>query len=91
MDLMDKGPVLRRQVVGGAGAGLVAAAAPAFAQSAVLPAEPIPMHDPTTKYPKPPFKQQSQPCPASQAKWIRGPTMARRAIVVPAGSPDERR
>src|SRR5689334_3087514 len=56
----------RRQVVGGVGAGLVAAAAPALAASG-LSGSPSStsggLQDPTTKYPKPPFEGQSQPWP----------------------------
>jgi NAD(P)-dependent dehydrogenase (short-subunit alcohol dehydrogenase family) len=58
-------PFSRRQIVSGAGIGLAAAAvAPAFAQSsssASLSSQPL--QDPKTKYPKPPFKKQSQPWP----------------------------
>ncbi|MBC6991989.1 MULTISPECIES: SDR family oxidoreductase [Hymenobacter] len=57
----------RRQVINGLGAGLaVAAVAPILpAEGAPLPAESAaaPLTDPTTKYPKPPFKGQSQPWP----------------------------
>jgi NAD(P)-dependent dehydrogenase (short-subunit alcohol dehydrogenase family) len=52
----------RRQAVGGLGAGLLAAAAPAMAQSASQSSTPG-LEDPTTKYPKPPFEGQSQPWP----------------------------
>ena len=63
----------RRQVVGGIGAGLVtAAAAPALAAQDA-PAKPVqaeqqPLQDPTTKYPKPPFREQSQPWPGLAGK-----------------------
>ncbi len=59
----------RRRIVSGAGIGLAvaAAAAPALAQA---PATPVaaqvtgqPMSNPVTKYPRPPFKRQSQPWP----------------------------
>ena len=53
----------RRKAFGAAGIGLaVAAAGPALAQ-APAPAQPTaqPLQDPRTKYPKPPFHQQSQP------------------------------
>ncbi len=57
----------RRKVIGGIGAGLAAAAvAPVLsAQGASQPAAltPVPLQDPTTKYPKPPFKGQSQTWP----------------------------
>ncbi|MGI4871171.1 MAG: SDR family oxidoreductase [Janthinobacterium lividum] len=57
----------RRKLLGGLGAGLAAAAvSPVLAASeaagpAVVPA--VPLQDPTSKYPKPPFKGQSQPWP----------------------------
>ena len=59
--------VSRRQVINGLGAGLaVAAVGPVLsAQGAPTPVEasPAALQDPTTKYPKPPFKGQSQPWP----------------------------
>ncbi len=65
--------VTRRQVVGGIGAGLVApAATPALAeqQAAGPDTQPPgqPLEDPTTKYPKPPFKEQSQDWPGLAGK-----------------------
>jgi NAD(P)-dependent dehydrogenase (short-subunit alcohol dehydrogenase family) len=54
--------VSRRQVVGGAGIGLAAAAAaPGLAQAATTAAQPL--RNPTTTYPRPPFARQSQPWP----------------------------
>jgi NAD(P)-dependent dehydrogenase (short-subunit alcohol dehydrogenase family) len=55
----------RRNMVGGAAIGLAAAAAtPAAAQPArPAAAEAVAKQDPTTKYPKPPFKSQTQPWP----------------------------
>ena len=60
----------RRQVVGGVGLGLAAAAdaAPAFAQSTPAAAVAQPLQDPLSKYPKPPFKSQSQPWPGLAGK-----------------------
>jgi NAD(P)-dependent dehydrogenase (short-subunit alcohol dehydrogenase family) len=63
MNEQDK--ITRRKVIGGIGAGLAAAAvAPVFAARgngaySVTP----PLENPNTKYPKPPFKSQSQPWP----------------------------
>jgi len=57
----------RRKLIGGLSAGLAAAAvspvlaASEAAGSAAVP--PVPLQDPTTKYPRPPFKGQSQPWP----------------------------
>jgi NAD(P)-dependent dehydrogenase (short-subunit alcohol dehydrogenase family) len=54
----------RRQVVGGAGLGLAAAAAgTTLGQAATPVAAPQPLRDPATIHPKPPFKRQSQPWP----------------------------
>jgi NAD(P)-dependent dehydrogenase (short-subunit alcohol dehydrogenase family) len=64
MDTNDN-PLSRRQVVGAVGGGLATAAAvtPAAAQGQPQAgAAPAPI-DPRTKYPKPPFKRQSQPWP----------------------------
>src|SRR4051812_46769847 len=62
MDTNDN-PLSRRQVVGAVGGGLAAAAAsPAAAQGQGAGASPAPT-DPRSKYPKPPFKRQSQPWP----------------------------
>lgn len=57
--------ISRRAVLGGLGASLAAAAvAPILpAEGATSPAAPVALVDPTTKYPKPPFKGQSQPFP----------------------------
>ena len=71
MSTDDKPPVSRRQMVGAAGVGLaVATAVPALAQTAAAPAAaaPQPLQDPTTKYPRPPFKRQSQPWPGLASK-----------------------
>jgi NAD(P)-dependent dehydrogenase (short-subunit alcohol dehydrogenase family) len=59
----------RRKVIGGLGASLAAVAVgPAFGASenkanSNTPYPPLKLQDPTTKYPKPPFKGQSQPWP----------------------------
>lgn len=62
----------RRQVVGTLGASVVTvAAAPVLAQSAtpvVSQTTAQPMQDPVSKYPKPPFKRQSQPWPGLASK-----------------------
>jgi NAD(P)-dependent dehydrogenase (short-subunit alcohol dehydrogenase family) len=59
----DLKPFTRRQVVGGLGVGLAAAVRkPAFSQTSD-PQKARNMQDPISKYPKPPFKRQSQPWP----------------------------
>lgn len=64
----------RRDVVGGAGAGVLgvaAAAAPSLAQNAAAPATAgaaAALQDPMTKYPKPPFQRQEQPWPGLASK-----------------------
>ncbi|WP_375416887.1 SDR family oxidoreductase [uncultured Hymenobacter sp.] len=63
----EENKISRRQIINGLGASLAAAAvgpvlsaqgAPTSVESA-----PAPLQDPTTKYPRPPFKSQSQPWP----------------------------
>ena len=63
MDSHDSSSLSRRQIV--AGVGLAAAvAAPAFAQASEKQAEPVrELTDPRDKYPRPPYKKQSQPWP----------------------------
>ena len=67
----------RRYVVGGASlglAGLAAAATPSLAQDKSALAQdkaaiaPKPLQDPTTQYPQPPFKRQTQPWPGLASK-----------------------
>jgi NAD(P)-dependent dehydrogenase (short-subunit alcohol dehydrogenase family) len=61
----------RRQVVGSLGAGFAGMiVAPAFAQTAPinLQGKAQPMENPLDKYPKPPFKRQSQPWPGLASK-----------------------
>jgi hypothetical protein len=67
----ERFPYSRRAIVGAGSIGLVAAAAPAFAQNSKeqplskqseTPA-PEGLQDPRTKYPKPPFRRQQQPWP----------------------------
>ena len=53
----------RRQIVGSAGITLAAAAAPAIAQGATGSPPTQPLQDPKTKYPQPPYPEQSQPWP----------------------------
>src|SRR6476661_747884 len=60
----------RRQVLGGLGAGLAAAALSPVAMAEHVPeaAPPAGLENPLTKYPKPPFKSQSQPWPGLAGK-----------------------
>ena len=65
-DARDDNPALSRRQMVGAGAGLAASATaivPAVAQGTAQAPTAQPLQDPTTKYPKPPFKKQSQPWP----------------------------
>ena len=67
----DTFPYSRRAIVAAGSIGLVAAAAPAFAQNSKErplwkdTEAPVPeaLQDPRTKYPKPPFRRQEQPWP----------------------------
>ena len=65
MDQSDGNSISRRGVMGGAAASLASAAAgSASAQTASTPSgSATAKDDPTTKYPKPPFRSQSQPWP----------------------------
>ena len=63
----------RRQIIGGIGSGLAATVmAPSVLANAephvTTAAAPAPLVDPTTKYPKPPFKAQPQPWPGLASK-----------------------
>jgi NAD(P)-dependent dehydrogenase (short-subunit alcohol dehydrogenase family) len=66
----------RRQVIGGLGSGLAAAAvSPAFGQETTMqgqgktyPGTSQPVQDPTTKYPKPPYNFVRQPWPGLASK-----------------------
>jgi NAD(P)-dependent dehydrogenase (short-subunit alcohol dehydrogenase family) len=67
----DQKTITRRQVVAGLGTGLAAVVAtPSFAGTIAStdPVEAAGMEDPTTKFPKPPFKGQSQPWPGLSGK-----------------------
>src|ERR1700754_4615571 len=61
----EAGRFSRRQVVGGLGVGLaVLIEKPVLSQTSPSTPQPVqPMQDPVSKYPKPPFKRQSQPWP----------------------------
>ncbi|MFY9985886.1 MAG: SDR family oxidoreductase [Chthoniobacterales bacterium] len=67
----ERSPINRRKAIRGLGAGLVAAAASrSFAAERTTKQE-LPMQelqDPLSKYPKPPFKSQSQPWPGLASK-----------------------
>ncbi len=71
----DEATVSRRHVVGAAGLTLAAAATPALAQTsqASNEAQPSPpqtsaLQSPITKYPRPPYKKQTQPWPGLASK-----------------------
>ena len=64
-----KSNITRRKLVSGIGAGIAtAAASPAMAQNAPGASTAQPVSDPTSKYPKPPFRQQDQPWPGLASK-----------------------
>jgi NAD(P)-dependent dehydrogenase (short-subunit alcohol dehydrogenase family) len=71
----DHNPISRRQIVGTASIGLAAAAAmvsPAFSQTSATAETTTgaaqPLQDPRDKYPRPPYKKQSQPWPGLASK-----------------------
>ena len=68
--MTDNITLTRRTIVGTAGLGLVGAASAGSAMAqGTSPAKPaVPMQDPTTQYPQPPFEKQSQPWPGLASK-----------------------
>src|SRR4051812_37484030 len=71
MTRRDENTMTRRHVVHGAGAGLAGiavSAAPVAAQGASDMSQPTELQDPRQRYPKPPFKKQSQPWPGLASK-----------------------
>ena len=71
MSADSKPPVSRRTVVGGAGMAAVGAAAslaPSIAQGNDEMNSEQELRNPADKYPKPPFKKQSQPWPGLASK-----------------------
>lgn len=64
--------ISRRKVLGGLGVGIAAmAAGPVFGaaeQTSINKTANVGLEDPTTKYPRPPFKEQSQPWPGLSSK-----------------------
>jgi NAD(P)-dependent dehydrogenase (short-subunit alcohol dehydrogenase family) len=73
MNEQDK--ITRRQVVAGLGTTLAAVAvSPVLATGKTTNnMAAIPLEDPTTKYPKPPFQEQSQPWPGLASKMVPQP------------------
>ncbi|SNR60887.1 SDR family oxidoreductase [Hymenobacter mucosus] len=70
--MQEETKLSRRQVINGLGASLAVAAVspivPAEAAGNAATAAPEPLRDPTTAYPKPPFKSQTQPWPGLASK-----------------------
>lgn len=68
----EENKMTRRKAIGGLGAGLAAVTvAPVFGATGLSEASgvgAVPLEDPTSKYPKPPFKGQSQPWPGLASK-----------------------
>lgn len=68
----EENKISRRKAIGGLGAGIaVMAAAPVFSTAGTntgSSATAFSLDDPTTKYPRPPFKEQSQPWPGLSGK-----------------------
>jgi NAD(P)-dependent dehydrogenase (short-subunit alcohol dehydrogenase family) len=83
MDEHDTPPLSRRQMVGAAGFGLAVAAAagPALAQAGatVPPPQAAPLQDPRSKYPRPPYKSQSQPWPGLASRMDPPPDHGERS------------
>ncbi|QXV64284.1 SDR family oxidoreductase [Mucilaginibacter sp. 21P] len=67
--MSNENKMTRRQAVAGLGTTLAAVvAAPALGNTTNNTMEAKPLEDPTTKYPKPPFMEQSQPWPGLASK-----------------------
>jgi len=77
--MKDSDTLSRREVVGRLGAGLASAAAASIFTQGLMPAEGATMpenpriEDPTSKYPNPPFPEQSQPWPGLAGKMTPRP------------------
>jgi hypothetical protein len=86
----ERFPYSRRAIVGAGSIGLVAAAAPAFAQSSkerpLLKQDeasaPEALQDPRTKHPKPPFRRQEQPWPVAGPREPDGSALGSRRDVL---------
>ena len=69
--MIEENKIARRKVIAGIGAGLASIAVkPVFANEHMASESGAPQgpEDPTTKYPKPPFEEQSQPWPGLASK-----------------------
>lgn len=76
MTMREENSYSRRYVIGGLGAGFVAATVPSAAHAAPKVKTAImgsPLQDPVSKYPKPPFAGQSQPWPGLASKMVPTP------------------
>ena len=75
-EIQEENKISRRKVIGGLGAGLATVVAvPVFAASGEKDYNfpPAGLQDPTSKYPKPPFKSQTQPWPGLAGKMYPRP------------------
>jgi NAD(P)-dependent dehydrogenase (short-subunit alcohol dehydrogenase family) len=69
MGAIEKSFLSRRQMIGGLGSGLAASAmTPALGQTSASGSTSQPISDPTSKYPKPPYKFIKQPWPGLASK-----------------------
>ena len=79
MAASEKNSISRRDVVGAAGASLAVAASSSASAKGEAPMT-TELQDPTTKYPKPPFKKQSQPWPGLASKMDPPPGPRREEL-----------
>jgi hypothetical protein len=80
----------RRTIVGTAGIGIAAAASLAFAKgNSEMEAQEL--QNPADKYPKPPYKKQSQPWPGLASQMDPRPDHGEKAIADQVGSQAARR
>lgn len=64
----EQGGITRRKMIGGLGAALLGASTGFAGQERQEPMTTQKLEDPRNKYPKPPFKEQSQPWPGLASK-----------------------
>src|SRR4051812_22073178 len=74
-----QGGITRREMIGGLGAALLGSATSFAAQERQEPMTTQKLEDPRTKYPKPPFKEQSQPWPGLASKMDPPPDHGERS------------
>ena len=76
----EPNPLSRRTILGGAAAMTAAAVGTRASAEAATPTA-APLTDPTTKYPQPPFEEQSQPFPGLASRMVPPPDHGEQSYV----------